>query len=91
MFCSQVDLVLSGQRSKRLIDNDVVADAAVLEAHKRMCSASHNAGVGSSASGGLAPGQREIAGDCPICYDELQASAAQQVRPLLTCLSGSIV
>ena len=74
--------VLSGERSQRAVDTDVMADAAVLEAHRRLCGRDEEAvGVGSSQpTGALAPGQREIQGDCPICYDELQASAAQQVR-----------
>lgn len=78
----QVREVLSGRRSQRVVDSDVLADAAVLEAHKRMSSSREAAaGVGSSGNaGGLAPGQRAIEGDCPICYDELHSSAAQQVR-----------
>ena len=72
----QVNDILSGQRSTRTVDSDVIADAAVLEAHRRLCGAS-TAAVATSDASGLAPGQRAIEGDCPICYDDF--TAAQKV------------
>ncbi|KAK9801952.1 hypothetical protein WJX73_009971 [Symbiochloris irregularis] len=86
LLTEEVDAVLSGQRSTRTVDRGVMASAALVEAHRRMCGTTAPAQPADDSSApGLPPGQRPITGDCPVCYDDLDGCSTDQVVFCKSC------
>ncbi|KAK9848236.1 hypothetical protein WJX84_001782 [Apatococcus fuscideae] len=81
LLTSEAEQVLGGERSTRM-DEAVMAAESVREQYQRMTGKTE-AGAAADAAGAKA--RRAIEGDCPICFEDLQAEGNGAQEPLVFC------
>ncbi|KAK9841932.1 hypothetical protein WJX84_004500 [Apatococcus fuscideae] len=81
LLTSEAEQVLAGERSTRM-DEAVMAAESVRQQYQRMTGKTE---AGAAADAARDEGRRAVEGDCPICFEDLQAAAEGNQEPLVFC------